>query len=307
MSDIRFDGRVAIVTGAGTGLGRSHALELARRGAKVVVNDLGGALDGTGASVSAAQTVASEIIAGGGEAMAHGANVTKADEVADMVAAAQARWGRVDILVNNAGILRDRSFSKMTLEDFRAVVDVHLMGSVTCTKAVWDLMKEAGYGRIVMTSSSSGIYGNFGQSNYGAAKMALVGLMNVLHLEGAKNNIRVNTLAPTAYTRMTQGLIPEEAGRLMTPESVTAGLIVLAGEDAPSRTILCAGAGGYAATRIYETDGIFLAPADQTPEQVARNLDQITDPKGQEPYEQGGQQTMKFLVKAAAQAGIRLG
>jgi NAD(P)-dependent dehydrogenase (short-subunit alcohol dehydrogenase family) len=181
------------------------------------------------------------------------------------------------------------------------------MGSVTCTKAVWDLMKEAGYGRIVMTSSSSGIYGNFGQSNYGAAKMALVGLMNVLHLEGAKNNIRVNTLAPTAYTRMTQGLIPEEAGQLMTPESVTAGLIVLAGEDAPSRTILCAGAGGYAATRIYETDGIFLAPADQTPEQVAKNLDRITDPKGQEPYEQGGQQTMKFLTKAAAQAGIKLG
>ena len=189
--NIRFDGRVAIVTGAGAGLGRSHALDLARRGARVVVNDMG---------LAGAEGVAAEIVAAGGEAMAHGANVTKADEVQDMVDQALSRWGRIDILVNNAGILRDKSFSKMTLEEFQLVLNVHVMGAVVCTKAVWDHMKAAGYGRIVMTSSSSGIYGNFGQSNYGAAKMGLVGLMNVLHLEGKKYGIHVNALSPTAAT-----------------------------------------------------------------------------------------------------------
>lgn len=307
MTDIRFDGRVAIVTGAGAGLGRSHALELARRGAKAVVNDLGGAVDGSGGSVSAAQTVADEIKAAGGEAMAHGANVTKAGEVADMVEQAVKAWGKVDILVNNAGILRDRSFTKMTLEDFQAVVDVHLIGSVTCTKAVWDMMKENNYGRIAMTSSSSGIYGNFGQSNYGAAKMGLVGLMNVLHLEGRKYDIRVNTLSPTAYTRMTEGLIPEEAGKLMTAESVTSGLIPLVAEDAPSRLILCAGAGGYAAAKVYETPGIYLEPEKQTAENVMANLDRITDAASQEEYREGGQQTMKFLTAAAKHFGVKLG
>ncbi|KAA5805030.1 SDR family NAD(P)-dependent oxidoreductase [Alkalicaulis satelles] len=307
MKPIRFDGQVAIVTGAGAGLGRSHALELARRGAKVVVNDLGGAVDGTGGSISAAQAVADEIIAAGGEAMAHGANVTSPEDVADMVETARQRWGKIDILINNAGILRDKSFSKMSLEDFRTVVEVHLMGSVTCTKAVWEGMKEAGYGRIVMTSSSSGIYGNFGQSNYGAAKMALVGLMNVLHLEGRKYNIRVNTLSPTAYTRMTEGLIPPEAGQLMTPESVTAGLIALVGEDAPERTILAAGAGGYAAAKIYETPGVYLPPEQQTGEHVAAALARITDPAGQEEYEEGGRQTLKFLGHAAAHFGIKMG
>lgn len=307
MTDIRFDNRVAIVTGAGAGLGRSHALELARRGAKVVVNDLGGAVDGSGGSASAAQAVADEIIAAGGEAIAHGANVTKADEVADMVAQATAKWGKVDILVNNAGILRDRSFSKMTLEDFELVLQVHLMGSVTCTKAVWEQMKENNYGRIVMTSSSSGIYGNFGQSNYGAAKMGLVGLMNVLHLEGRKYDIRVNTLSPTAYTRMTEGLIPPEAGQLMTAESVTAGLIPLVAEDAPNRLIVCAGAGGYAATKIYETPGIYLKPEDQTAENVAARLADIADAGGQEEYTEGGSQTFKFLKAAAAHHGVKLG
>ncbi len=307
MSDIRFDGRVAIVTGAGTGLGRSHALELARRGAKVVVNDLGGSVDGSGASTSAAQAVADEIIAGGGEALAHGANVTKPDEVQDMVASALKAWGQVDILVNNAGILRDKSFAKMTLEDFQAVVDVHLMGSTICAKAVWEPMREAQYGRIVMTSSSSGIYGNFGQSNYGAAKMGVIGLMNVLHLEGRKNNIKVNALAPTAHTRMTEGLIPEEALKLMTPESVTAGLIVLAAEQAPERTILCAGAGGYAATRIYETPGVYLPPEEQTAEHVLANLSKITSADGQEPYEEGSSQTFKFLKYAAAHFDLSLG
>ena len=307
MTDIRFDGRTAIVTGAGAGLGRSHALELARRGANVVVNDLGGAVDGSGGSASAAETVAEEIKAAGGQAMAHGANVTKADEVADMVDQAVKAFGKVDILVNNAGILRDRSFTKMTLEDFEAVVNVHLMGSVTCTKAVWDMMKENNYGRIAMTSSSSGIYGNFGQSNYGAAKMGIVGLMNVLHLEGRKYDIRVNTLSPTAYTRMTEGLIPEEAGKLMTAESVTAGLIPLVAEDAPNRLILCAGAGGYAAAKVYETPGIYLEPEKQTAEEVMANLDRITDASGQEEYREGGQQTMKFLTAAAKYHGVKLG
>jgi len=307
MSDIRFDGRTAIVTGAGAGLGKSHALELARRGAKVVVNDLGASVDGAGASVSAAQAVVDEIKAAGGEAIAHGANVAKADEVADMVAEAIKAFGKVDILVNNAGILRDKSFSKMDLDDFRAVVEVHLMGAMICTKAVWDHMKDNGYGRIVMTSSSSGIYGNFGQSNYGAAKMGVVGLMNVLHLEGRKYDIRVNTLSPTAYTRMTQGLIPEEAGQLMTAESVTAGLIPLVAEDSPNRTILCAGAGGFAATKIYETPGIYLKPDQQTAENVMAALDRITDASGQEEYTEGGSQTFKFLKAAADHHGVKIG
>ena len=307
MSDIRFDGRVAIVTGAGAGLGRSHALELARRGAKVVVNDLGGSVDGTGASLSAAETVVEEIKAAGGEAIAHGANVTKDDDVADMVSLAQKTWGKVDILVNNAGILRDKSFSKMSLDDFRAVMEVHLWGSVVCTKAVWDHMKENGYGRIVMTSSSSGIYGNFGQSNYGAAKMGLVGLMNVLHLEGRKNNIKVTTLSPTAHTRMTEGLIPAQAAKLMTPESVTAGLIVLCAEEAPERTVLCAGAGGYAATKIYETPGMYLPPEEQTAENVMANLDKITSEHGQEEFEEGARQTFKFIQYAAKHFDLALG
>jgi NAD(P)-dependent dehydrogenase (short-subunit alcohol dehydrogenase family) len=307
MSDIRFDGRVAIITGAGAGLGRSHALELAKRGAKIVVNDLGGSMSGEGASLSAAERVVKEITDAGGEAIAHGANVTKPDEVTDMVGQALKAWGRVDVLVNNAGILRDKSFAKMTLEDFQLVLDVHLMGSVICTKAVWEPMREAQYGRVVMTSSSSGIYGNFGQSNYGAAKMGVVGLMNVLHLEGRKNNIKVNALAPTAHTRMTEGLIPEPALKLMTPESVTAGLIVLASEQAPERTILAAGAGGYAATKIYETPGVYLPPEQQTAEHVLANLDKITATEGQEPYEEGSSQTFKFLKYAAAHFDLTLG
>jgi len=307
MGDIRFDGRTAIVTGAGTGLGRSHALGLAARGARVVVNDLGGAVDGSGASLSAAEAVVQEIAAAGGEAMAHGANVTEPAEVQDMVDQALSRWGRVDILVNNAGILRDKSFAKMDLADFRAVLDVHLWGSVVCTKAVWGPMREAGYGRIAMTSSSSGLYGNFGQSNYGAAKMGVVGLMNVLHLEGQKADIRVNTLAPTAATRMTEGLIPEDALKLMTVESVTAGLLYLVSEAAPSRTILCAGAGGYAATKIYETPGVYLPPEEQTPEGVAAHIGRITASDGQDEFEQGGRQTMKFLEYAARHFDLPIG
>jgi|TARA_B110000908_G_scaffold32149_1_gene38337 NAD(P)-dependent dehydrogenase (short-subunit alcohol dehydrogenase family) len=295
----RYDNRVAIVTGAGNGLGRSHALGLAARGAKVIVNDLGGAVDGSGSHLSTAETVVEEIRAAGGEAIANGANVTQADEVEAMVQSAIDKWGRVDILVNNAGILRDKSFSKMSLDDFRLVLDVHLMGAAICSKAVWDLMKEQQYGRIVMTSSSSGIYGNFGQSNYGAAKMGVVGLMNVLHLEGAKYGIRVNALSPTAATRMTEGLIDPEALELMTVESVTAGLLYLVGEEAPARLVLCAGAGGYAATRIYETDGIYLSPEDQTPENIALNIEYILDTSRQTMLQQGADQTIKFIARAA--------
>ena len=297
---ISFEGKVAIVTGAGNGLGRSHALALAERGAKVVVNDLGGARDGTGASSDAAMEVVGIIEAAGGEAFAHGANVSNFDEVENMVAQAMAKWGRVDILINNAGILRDKSFSKMDLADFKLVMDVHLMGSVNCTKAVWDIMRAQNYGRIVMTTSSSGMYGNFGQTNYGAAKMAVLGFMNTLVLEGAKNNIHVNALAPTAGTRMTEDLMPPEMLGLLTAESVTAAALVLCDEGAPTRTILCAGAGGYAKAGMYETDGIFLAQAEQNPEAIIAQWDELSDPSNQQPLESGGKQTEKFLMKAMA-------
>ncbi|MEM8987280.1 MAG: SDR family NAD(P)-dependent oxidoreductase [Pseudomonadota bacterium] len=307
MTPLTFENRVAIVTGAGSGLGKSHALELARRGARVIVNDLGGSVDGAGSSQTAAEAVAEQIRAAGGEAIANGANVTAPEEVEDMVASALDRWGRIDILVNNAGILRDKSFAKMTLEDFRAVLDVHLWGSVVCTKAVWEHMRAAGYGRIAMTSSSSGIYGNFGQANYGAAKMAMLGLMNTLHIEGQKYGIRVNALSPTAATRMTEGLIPEDAMKLLTVESVTAALVYLVSEDAPSRLVLCAGAGGYAATKVYETEGIYLPPDRQTAEDVAQHIAAIVKPDGQHEYDQGALQTFKFVGKAAEHFGLKLG
>lgn len=297
---IRFDNKVAIVTGAGNGLGRAHALELAARGAKVVVNDLGGARDGSGQSSQASEEVVALIKANGGDAISHGANVANFDEVQDMVDTAVSRWGKVDILVNNAGILRDKSFSKMSLEDFKLVMDVHLMGSVNCTKAVWDLMREQNYGRIVMTTSSSGMYGNFGQSNYGAAKMALVGLMNTLVLEGAKHNIKVNALAPTAGTRMTEDLMPEQMVKILAPEAVTAGLITLCDEDAPNRTILCAGAGGYATANMFETEGIFLPIAEQTPEAVREQWAQLTNQEQQSALEAGVKQSEKFVMKAMA-------
>lgn len=299
---IRFDGRVAIVTGAGNGLGRCHALELARRGAKVVVNDLGGSKDGEGTS-DAAAAVVEEIKAEGGEAMANGCSVTDFDAVQAMVQEAKDKWGSVDILVNNAGILRDKSFAKVGLDDFGLVVDVHLMGSVNCTKAVWEIMREQQYGRIVMTTSSSGMYGNFGQTNYGAAKAGVVGMMNTLVLEGAKYNIKVNALSPCAHTRMTEGLIPDEALALLKPETVTPGLICLVAEDAPNRTILCAGAGTFARTVIYETDGINIAHDELTAEAVMANMSAIMDPSDQKELTNGGEQTMKFVGKAAEKLG----
>lgn len=303
---IRFDGKVAIVTGAGNGLGRSHALQLAERGAKVVVNDLGGSLDGKGAASSAAGKVVEEIKAKGGEAIADGANVANFDDVTGMVAAAMAKWGRVDILINNAGILRDKTFAKMEIADFKSVLDVHLMGSVHCCKAVWEIMRNQNYGRIVLTSSSSGLYGNFGQSNYGAAKAAMVGLMNVLHIEGAKNDIRVNTLAPTAATRMTEALIPKETLELMTPSSISPGVLYLVSQDAPSRVILCAGAGSFARTFITETDGIFIPDAERTPEMVAARFAEICDRAGEKELKGAYEQTDKLVAKAARAKGIRL-
>ncbi|MDN3639341.1 SDR family NAD(P)-dependent oxidoreductase [Simiduia curdlanivorans] len=297
---IDFNGRVAIVTGAGNGLGRSHALELAKRGAKVVINDLGGARDGSGGSSAAAKAVVAEIIAAGGEAIAHGANVANFDEVQAMVAQTMETWGRVDILINNAGILRDKSFAKMDLADFRLVMDVHVMGSVNCTKAVWDIMREQNYGRIVMTTSSSGMYGNFGQTNYGAAKMAVIGFMNTLVLEGQKNDIRINCLAPTAATRMTEDIMPPEICAMLQPEAVTAGALTLCHEDAPNRMILCAGAGGYASTRLFETDGVFIPEQEQSPEAVLAQWEGICDIGNQAELASGLKQSEKFLTKAMA-------
>lgn len=298
---VRFDNQVAIVTGAGNGLGRSHALALAARGAKVVVNDFGGARDGSGGSTAAADAVVALIKEQGGEAIANAANVASYSDVEAMVAQAMETWGRVDILVNNAGILRDKTFAKMDLADFDTVMDVHLKGSVNCTKAVWDIMREQEYGRIVMTTSSSGLYGNFGQSNYGAAKMSVVGFMNTLVLEGGKYNIQVNALAPAAATRMTTDLgIDEKHLELMTPEAVTTGLLTLCHNDSPNRTILCAGAGGYATTVIYETDGLYLEPEQRTPENLMARWAEVADPEGQQVLQSGAGQSVKFLAKAGA-------
>ena len=300
---IDFKGRVAIVTGAGGGLGRLHALALARRGARVVVNDLGGARDGSGASMSAAASVVAEIVAAGGEAIANGASVTDVQAVNAMVAQAMDAWGRVDVLVNNAGILRDKSFAKMTLDDFRLVVDVHLMGAVHCTQAVWPIMTAQKYGRIVMTTSSSGLYGNFGQANYGAAKMALVGLMQTLAIEGAKHDIRVNCLAPTAATRMTQDLLPPAVLEALRPEAVVPAMLVLAAADAPTRTILCAGAGSVEAAHITLTSGQWIGLGDEAPERLAAVLPGVTDREGSTVPESGAAQGQIEIAAAMAHAG----
>ena len=299
MADIRFDGKVAIVTGAGGGLGRQHALELARRGAKVVVNDLGGSVDGSGGSSEAAQKVVEEIKAFGGEAIAHGASVTDDAGVANMVQTAIDTWGRIDILIANAGILRDRTLTKMALEDFEAVMQVHVWGTFKPIKAVWDIMKAQNYGRIVVTTSSSGMYGNFGQSNYGAAKMAVLGLMNTLKLEGAKNDIKINAISPVAATRMTEGLMPPEVLAKLAPEYVTPGVVYLASDEAPTGAILTAGAGAFALSRIYETEGVYLGEGGLSAEEVRDSWDQITAEDGQKAYFNGGEQGQKFFRKMA--------
>ncbi|HSN33233.1 MAG TPA: SDR family NAD(P)-dependent oxidoreductase [Ideonella sp.] len=288
MTPIQFAGRVAVVTGAGGGLGRQHALALARRGARVVVNDLG----------DAAQVVAQEIRAAGGEAIASPASVTDFAAVQAMAQQALDAWGRIDILVNNAGVLRDKTFAKMDLADFRLVVDVHLMGAVHCTQAVWETMRAQGYGRVVMTTSSSGLYGNFGQSNYGAAKMALVGLMQTLALEGEKHGIRVNCLAPTAATRMTEELLPPAVLEHLRPEAVTPGLLYLAGEDAPTRTILCAGAGTFARAYVTLTQGVHIGMVDDAAEQVAERFAQISDRHDETVPASGAEQSRNELAKA---------
>jgi NAD(P)-dependent dehydrogenase (short-subunit alcohol dehydrogenase family) len=271
--------RVAIVTGAGGGLGREHALALAARGAKVLVNDLGGSVNGevNTNAVSAAQTVANEIIAAGGQAIANTASVTDEAAVQAMVKQAIDAWGRVDILVNNAGILRDKSFSKMGADDFRVVLDVHLMGAFNCTKAVWEIMKAQEYGRIINTTSSSGLFGNFGQSNYGAAKMALVGLMQVLSIEGLKYNVRVNCLAPTAHTRMTEGLMPEAVLEQLNPKNVSPAVVFMASEDAPNRTVICAGAGSFEVAHITLTKGQFIGGGADAADQLAAAFERVRD------------------------------
>ncbi|WP_294764821.1 SDR family NAD(P)-dependent oxidoreductase [uncultured Rhodoferax sp.] len=305
--NLDFHGRVAIVTGAGGGLGRQHALALAARGAKVLVNDLGGARDGSGSSLSAAEAVVAEIRAAGGEALANGASVTDFEAVQAMVKQAVDAWGRVDILVNNAGILRDKSFAKMELADFRLVVDVHLMGAVHCCKAVWPYMNEQKYGRILMTTSSSGLYGNFGQSNYGAAKLALVGLMQTLSLEGAKNNIRVNSLAPTAATRMTEDLMPPQVLEALKPEAVVPAMLVLVAEDAPTRTTLCAGAGSVEAAHITLTQGAWIGLDAQAPEALAAQWSQVLARDGDTVPQSGAAQGTQEVARAMAQLGAGQG
>ncbi len=295
-----FTGRVAIVTGAGGGLGRAHALALAARGAKVLVNDLGGTTAGNGGSPTAAQAVVDQIVAAGGQALANGASVTDPAAVAAMVQQAVDAWGRVDILVNNAGILRDKSFAKMPLEDFRAVIDVHLMGAVHCCQAVWPHMVAQKYGRIVMTTSSSGLYGNFGQANYGAAKMALVGLMQTLSIEGAKSDIRVNCLAPTAATRMTEGLLPPAVLAVLTPEAVVPALLVLVGQDAPNRAIACAGAGTFETAHITLTTGLHLGTTPDTPERLAAAWAQVSDRTGSQVPASGAAQGGNEVTQAMA-------
>jgi NAD(P)-dependent dehydrogenase (short-subunit alcohol dehydrogenase family) len=282
--------RVVVVTGAGGGLGREHALCLARHGARVVVNDL---------AAHAAEKVAAEIAAAGGEALPIAASVTDESAIAALVRATLAKWGRVDGLVNNAGILRDKSFAKMALADFRLVVDVHLMGAVICTKAVWDAMREQRHGRIVMTTSSSGLWGNFGQSNYGAAKMALVGLMQTLAIEGGKYGIRVNCLAPTAATQMTQGVLPDASLAALHPSLVSAALPTLLGDDAPTRAIVCAGAGHFACANVTLTQGAYLGSGVEASERVQSQWERIAERKGDLVPQYGFVQVEREVASAA--------
>jgi NAD(P)-dependent dehydrogenase (short-subunit alcohol dehydrogenase family) len=302
MTDIRFDGKVAIVTGAGGGLGRQHALELARRGAKVVVNDLGGAVDGSGGSSEAAAKVVEEIKAVGGEAIGNGSSVTDDAGVAHMIQQAMDAWGRIDILIANAGVLRDKSFAKMEIADFEFVMDVHLMGTVKPVKALWEIMREQNYGRIVVTTSSTGLYGNFGQTNYGAAKLSLVGFMNSLKLEGQKNNIHVNAIAPVAYTRMTEGIMPPTIAERLKPDFVTPGVVFLCSDEAPTGAILTAGGGAFALVRLYETEGVYLGEGGLSVEEVRDNWGKICDPTGQQAYTSGGEQTQKFFRRMSETA-----
>lgn len=304
---IRFDNQVAIVTGAGNGLGKCHALEMARLGAKVVVNDFGGARDGSGGSSEAAEQVVAEIQAAGGEAIANGADVSSPEQVDAMVKQAMDTWGRVDVLVNNAGILRDKSFVKMTQDDWDKVVAVHLTGSEICTRAVWPIMREQGYGRIVMTTSTSGLYGNFGQANYGAAKMAVAGLMNTLCIEGEKYDIKVNCIAPTAATRMTEDLMPPEVLAMLEPKEITPAVLFLCSNKAPTHRIVLAGAGCYAMVRLMESEGVYLEEDERNVDGVAAHFEQIGNMDNAREILAGGDHVTKILTKAAQAKGIKLG
>lgn len=291
-----FSDKVAIVTGSGGGIGKGYALELARRGAKIVVNDLGGSVDGTGGSVTAAEAVVEEIVANGGEAIANGSNVSNQSEVKDMVNSALNKWGRVDILINNAGILRDKSFPKMEWDDFVAVINVHLLGSALCAHSVFPVMKEQEYGRIIMTSSSSGLFGNFGQTNYAAAKMGVVGLMNTLKLEGAKYNVHTNSIAPTATTRMTEHLFPAEFGEQLDPKYIIPAVVYLASEKAPNGEILEAGGGVIANTYIMETMGKYFGTDENfTAEAVADHWNEIANTTDARRPFQGGDIALKHF------------
>ena len=292
---IEFNDKVAIVTGAGGGIGKEHALELARRGAKVVVNDLGGSVDGSGAS-DAAEEVVELIKSEGGEAISNGASVTDLDAVKNMVQQTMDEWGRIDILVNNAGILRDKSFHKVSIEDFNLVMDVHFQGSLNCTHTIFPIMREQEYGRIIFTSSASGVYGNFGQTNYGSAKMAMIGLMNTLKLEGQNKNIFTNSITPVAYTRMTEGLIPEDFGQNLKSEYITPAVIYLASDHAPNGVIIAAGAGVFSRINIQESMGVSLGTGeDMTPENIHANWDKISDMTNARTLQNGGEQTLKFF------------
>lgn len=302
---IRFDGRVAIVTGAGNGLGRAHALGLARLGAKVVVNDFGGARDGTGGSLTAAETVVEEIRAAGGTAMADGADVSNFEQVTAMVEKATKEWGSVDVLCANAGILRDKSFAKMEVADFQKVLDVHLVGTFYCCKAVWEGMRARNYGRIVLTTSSSGLYGNFGQANYGAAKTGMVGLMNVLAEEGRKTDIRVNIVSPTAATRMTEELLPPEALKLMKPEAITPAVEYMLSENAPTKTIMGAGAGSFAVIRVLESEGVNFPEEQWTADTIAANFKDISDMSNARALDGAFHQTQKYVEQAAKRLGLK--
>ncbi len=295
---ISFKDKVAIVTGAGGGLGRCHALQFAERGAKVIVNDLGGSVDGSGGSSEAADKVVEEIKAMDGDAISNGSSVTDKAGVKKLVDDAMAAYGRIDILVNNAGVLRDKSFAKVTLDDFEFVVDVHMMGSVYCTKAVWPIMVEQKYGRIVMTSSSSGIFGNFGQSNYGSAKMGVVGLMNTLRIEGQKNNIKVNSLVPVAATRMTENLgMPDAVFDSLKPESVSPAVIFMSSEDAPDGVMISAGAGVFAMAEIVHSEGIALKGDDLNADMLAEKWSDASDMTNSKALRSGAEHTAHIFKK----------